>query len=61
MALSERELRLLHTVLGPLEDMGLITLDPAEAEKCCGILRDEQGRCQHRPHHPVHVKYPEDE
>lgn len=61
MALSLRELQLLHKVLGPLEDMELITLNPEEREKCCGITRDEKGRCQHRPGHPVFVALPEDE
>ena len=60
MALTQREHRILNTVLGPLEDAGVITLDPDQAEKCCGIERDQIGRCQHRPHHPIYVRIPED-
>lgn len=38
-----------------LEEVGLLTTDPEEREKCCGIVRDDAGRCQNRPHHPVYI------
>lgn len=41
--------------LDRLVDVGLITTDPAERKKCCGIERDDAGRCQHRPHHPAYI------
>lgn len=41
--------------LGALEKRDVITTDPEEAEKCCGIERDEDGFCQHRPGHPIYV------
>lgn len=41
--------------LEALERRDVITTDPEEAEKCCGIERDEDGFCIHRPGHPVYV------
>ncbi len=49
----------LMAILKKLEEDGLITLDPDQAEKCCGIFRDENGRCSYRPGHPVFVRLPE--
>lgn len=43
-------------ILETLERRGVITTDPDDAEECCGIRRDEDGLCQHRPGHPVYVK-----
>lgn len=34
----------------------VITIAAHEAEKCCGIPRDEDGFCQYRPGHPIYVK-----
>lgn len=39
-----------------LERRGVITTDPANAETCCGMLRDENGFCTHRPGHPIYVE-----
>ena len=38
-----------------LERLGVVTADPARAAECCGIPRDDQGRCVHRPGHPIYV------
>lgn len=43
-------------VLAMLERRNVITMDATEAEKCCGIPRDEDGFCQHRGHHPIYVR-----
>lgn len=41
-----------HATLGR---RGIITTNPDEAETCCGIPRDADGFCQHRPGHPIYV------
>jgi hypothetical protein len=38
-----------------LQKRGIITLHPKEAGTCCGIERDEDGFCQHRPRHPIYM------
>lgn len=42
--------------LAALERREVITTDPEQAEKCCGIKRDEDGFCQFREYHPIYVK-----
>lgn len=41
-------------VLDMLKRRGVITRDPNK-EKCCGLERDEDGFCVHRPGHPIYV------
>lgn len=41
--------------IAKLSRRNVITLDVAEKEECCGIERDEDGFCQHRPTHPIYV------
>lgn len=41
--------------LAMLERREVITTDPAEAGTCCGLPRDADGFCVHRPNHPVYV------
>jgi hypothetical protein len=50
----------LNTTLGMLKRRGIVTFDEAEAETCCGMSRDEDGFCTHRPHHPIYVRIPRD-
>lgn len=38
-----------------LELRGVVTTDPSEAAECCGIPRDDDGFCRHRPYHPIYV------
>lgn len=38
-----------------LERRGIITTDKTEADDCCGIPRDADGFCIHRPHHQIYV------
>jgi hypothetical protein len=45
-----------HTLLTILERREIITTDPEEKEKCCGMPRDEDGFCKHRPYHPIYVE-----
>jgi hypothetical protein len=33
---------------------GVITVDPSEKDTCCGMARDKDGMCIHRPYHPVY-------
>lgn len=42
--------------LDVLERRGVITTDPAAAEECCGLPRDDDGFCVHRPGHPIFLK-----
>ncbi len=42
-------------MLETLERREVITTDPTEADKCCGMARDDDGFCVHRPYHPVYV------
>ena len=42
--------------LGILERRKVITTDPDRAKECCGMPRDEDGFCQHRPYHPIYVR-----
>jgi len=44
------------TVLDRLTRLGLITSDPALGDTCCGLARDDDGRCVHREGHPVYVE-----
>lgn len=46
----------LRGVIATLEKRKLVTTDPSEAATCCGIVRDEDGFCRHRPYHPVFVQ-----
>lgn len=46
----------LERFVAMLERRGIVTTDPDEAEKCCGIQRDDDGFCQHRPYHPIYVE-----
>ena len=41
--------------LAKLERREVITTNPKDRLTCCGIVRDEDGFCQHRPYHPVYV------
>lgn len=50
------DVRISAGLLERLEERKLITTDPADAEMCCGLVRDEDGFCQHREHHPVYVE-----
>ncbi len=43
-------------LLAMLERREVVTVDPAEAALCCGLDRDEDGFCQHRPGHPIYVE-----
>lgn len=42
-------------ILLHLEKIGVITTDPRNI-MCCGLDRDDDGRCVHRPYHPVYVR-----
>lgn len=42
-------------MLERLERRAVITTNPEDADKCCGIERDDDGFCQHRNHHPIYV------
>lgn len=33
----------------------VVTFDPAEAEQCCGLDRDDDGFCSIKPRHPIYV------
>lgn len=48
-----------HAAVGPFIDMlvrrGVVTTDPGEARECCGLPRDEDGFCSHRPGHPIYL------
>ena len=46
----------LFAALVTLERRGVITTNPAEREECCGIERDDDGFCTHRPGHPIYVE-----
>lgn len=35
---------------------GVVTTDPDGASECCGMPRDADGFCQHRPEHPIYVR-----
>lgn len=41
--------------LAMLQRREVITTDPDEAAECCGIPRDDDGFCVHRPGHPIYV------
>jgi hypothetical protein len=41
--------------LAALERRKVITTNPEERERCCGIRRDEDGFCVHREYHPIYV------
>jgi hypothetical protein len=38
-----------------LERRDIVTTDPARADECCGLPRDEDGFCTYREGHPVYV------
>lgn len=40
-----------RAALSRVRALGLISNDPT----CCGLPRDRQGRCVHRPTHPVYI------
>ena len=42
--------------IGPLVRRGVITLDPTKKLECCGMPRDDDGFCIHRPGHPIYVE-----
>lgn len=42
--------------LAALERRETITTDPDKKLKCCGMPRDDDGFCQHRPYHPIYVE-----
>lgn len=46
--------RLLRALLA-LQRRGVITTDPAEADTCCGVERDDDGLCVVRPRHPAYL------
>ena len=41
-------------VIAALERRGVITTDPAQAQECCGLGRDEDGFCNYKPRHPIY-------
>lgn len=43
--------------LAALIKRGVITVDDSLAKECCGIERDADGFCVHRPHHPIYVDF----
>lgn len=44
-----------------LIDRKVGTLNPRLKMKCCGLVRDIDGFCQHRPDHPIYLgQYLED-
>ena len=45
---------MVETFIDRLRRRGVITTNPRDAI-CCGTERDEDGFCQHRPHHPIFV------
>ena len=52
--------RLIGALVGTLEMLerrDVITTDPAQAEKCCGIERDDDGFCWNKPGHPIYVGF----
>lgn len=49
----------LRAAIRVLADRGEVTFDPREATHCCGIPRDEDGYCVHRPGHPIYVAMPD--
>ena len=44
-----------ETILDVLERREVVTTDPARADECCGIERDEDGFCVHRSGHPIYI------
>lgn len=50
-----RTLRPVTLLIDKLERREVITTDPAERDTCCGLPRDEDGFCSHRPSHPIFV------
>jgi hypothetical protein len=40
----------------PLLRRHVVTMDEAERNQCCGLGRDLDGFCQHRPGHPVFIQ-----
>lgn len=52
----ENELNAHRATIETLERRDVITTDPAKAETCCGIPRDEDGFCVYRPGHPIYVE-----
>jgi len=42
-------------MLEMLKRRGIVTTDPSKALVCCGLPRDEDGFCQHRPTHMIYV------
>jgi hypothetical protein len=45
----------IQEILSMLRRRGVVTTDPAERDECCGLPRDEDGFCVHRPGHPIYV------
>lgn len=48
------EISRLQAFIEMLVDKEIITQNPDEATKCCGIKRDENGFCQHHSSHPIY-------
>lgn len=46
----------LITLVAILLRRDIITTDPMDAEECCGIPRDDDGFCVHRPGHPIYAR-----
>lgn len=50
----------LAALVAMLEWRGIITTDPAAADECCGLPRDEDGFCTYRPGHLIYVQVAEE-
>jgi hypothetical protein len=55
VSLSLADLASVLASLERLERRGVITTKPEDAAKCCGLTRDRDGCCRHRPGHPAYV------
>lgn len=45
----------IHGLIEMLVERGVATTDTREALKCCGMVRDVDGFCQHRSYHPIYI------
>jgi hypothetical protein len=44
-----------NRVIEMLERRGVVTTKPEDRDECCGLPRDEDGFCVHRPGHSIYV------
>jgi len=42
-------------ILAMLERRGVITTEFKDKDECCGLDRDDDGFCRHRPSHKIYV------